>query len=162
MTDVEKYDAYLFGYGRVGNDYIESFNKMNMSYAVVDHDPLSIEKLIANNHPSHYGDTEDLEFLEELGLAHAKIIVTTIPDFSANILLVRHVRRVNTQCLIIAISHKADEARMLYSEGASYVIMPHYLGARYGVALMRKIGQDKELLISERDKHQKFLNTRES
>lgn len=157
---IEKYDAYLFGYGRVGNDYIDSFNKMNLSYAVVDHDPSSIEKLIGGNHPNHFGDMEDLEFLEELPLSSAKIIVTTIADFSANILLVRHVKRLNPNCLIIAISHKTDEAQQLYIEGASYVIMPHYLGARYGVSLMRKIGQDKDLLMSEREKHQKFLSSR--
>lgn len=154
------YDAYLFGYGRVGGDYIEVLSKMELSYCVVDHDPSSIDILISENVPHHFGDAEDLEFLEELGLDQAKIIITTLPTFTANILLARHVKSINPNCLIIAISHDAIEAKTLYAEGVSYVIMPHYLGALHGVAMIRRIGLSADEISVERGKHQKYLATR--
>lgn len=156
----ENFDAFLFGYGRVGDDYLKAFEKMGLSYVVIDHSPQAIEKLTIKNTPYRFGDLEDLEFLEELPLDKAKIVVTTVSDFNGDMLLLRHVKSINKNCLVIVISHNVDEAIRFYEEEADYVIMPHYLGARFGVSLMKKIGLDKEILIQEREKHQRFINSR--
>lgn len=156
----ESYDAFLFGYGRVGDDYLKAFEKMELSYVVVDHNPQVVDKLIANGTSYRFGDMEDMEFLEELPLDRAKIVVTTIPDFNGDMLLLRYVKSINPKCMVIVISHNTDDAKMFYSEGADYVIMPHYLGARFGVSLMKKMGLDKDILAIEREKHQRFISTR--
>lgn len=156
----EDYDAFLFGYGRVGDDYLRAFEKMGLSHVVVDHSPQAIEKLVVSNTPFRFGDLEDLEFLEELPLDKAKIVVTTVPDFNGDMLLLRHVKSLNKKCLVIVISHDVDEAARFYEEGADYVIMPHYLGARFGISLMKKMGLDKEVLVQEREKHQRFISSR--
>ncbi len=154
------YKAYLFGYGRVGDDYIQAFQNMELNFAVVDHNPSSIKSLREAGIDNFFGEVDDLEFLEELALDQAQYVVTTLPDFNANVLLVRHIKRINPKCMIIALSHLKKEAEELYHEGASYVVMPHYLGARYGAQLLQKIGRDQELLTKEQGKHQKFLESR--
>jgi len=159
-AEQEIYDAYLFGYGRVGDDYLESFKKLGLSYLVIDHDPSAIERLKMNEMSFKYGDVEDLEFLEELALDRAKLVITTIPDYSANQLLIRHIKSLNKKCVTIVTSHNIEEAKSIYSEGADYVIMPHYLGAKYGASMMKKIGLNREMLQSERSKHLVFLTNR--
>lgn len=159
-VEEEVYDAYLFGYGRVGDDYIETFKKLGMSYLVIDHDPKAVERLIVNQVSYRFGDVEDLEFLEELALDRAKLVITTIPEYNANHLLIRYIKSVNKKCMTVVTSHNIEEAKSIYSQGADYVIMPHYLGAKYGASLMKKIGLDRMLLASERKKHEQFLSSR--
>ncbi len=156
----ESYDAILFGYGRVGEDYIKSFQSLGLNYLVIDHDPSVAEKLLQTGVKFRFGDLEEFEFLEELPLSRAKLVVAGIPDHGTTQQLVNYVRGVNSKCVLIAISNNVNQALELYQAGASYVIMPHYLGASYGVSLIRKIGLDNEALIVEREKHFKFLETR--
>lgn len=156
----EVFDAFLFGYGRVGDDYVNLFRKLNLSFVVIDHDPKSIERLKEANIPFRFGDAEDSEFLEELTLDKAKIVITTISDHDANVLLARHTKSVNKHCVLVVTSHTVKQAKEMYAHGADYVIMPHYLGARYGVTMVKKIGFDKEMLATERAKHEQFINSR--
>lgn len=110
--------------------------------------------------PYRFGDSEDLEFLEELALDKAKLVITTIPEYNANHLLIRYVKSVNNKCITVVTSHNIEEAKSIYSQGADYVIMPHYLGAKYGASLMKKIGLDPETLKAERARHEVFLHNR--
>lgn len=159
-VEIPHYDAYLFGYGRVGDDYLSVFEKLGLSYVVVDHDPQASEKLKTKAIPHVFGDAEDPEFLEELNLDTGKVVITTIPEFNTNMLLLRHVKAINPKCLVVVLSHNAKESKELYTNLADYVIMPHYLGARYGVALMKKIWSDPERLKIERDKSHSFIESR--
>lgn len=156
----ERYQAFLFGYGRVGDDYIDLFKKMELSYVVVDHDPRAIKTLENKEIPYRFGDAEDLEFLDELTLASATIVITTVPDFNANMLLLSYIKSINRQCVVIVTSHDATQAKDLYAHEADYVIMPHYLGALYGVSLIKRMGLNKESLGNERAKHERFINSR--
>ncbi len=64
----ERIDAVLFGCGRVGQDFLPSFVKLEMPYLVVDFNPAVIQTLESRNVPHRYGDAQDNEFLESLGL----------------------------------------------------------------------------------------------
>jgi Trk K+ transport system NAD-binding subunit len=131
-----------------------------MKTLVVDHDPEAIERLKKADLPYRYGDLSEPEFLEELPLVGSRVVVATLTDHTVNLGLVRYIKSVS-KTVVVMTANQAKEARELYAEGADYVIMPHYLGARYGVSILKKITKEKELLSVERDKHQKFLETRE-
>lgn len=57
----------------------------------------------------------------------------------------------------MVISHDVKEARELYKNGATYVIMPHYLGARYASQMLSRLGLDRTAFREERDKHFEHL-----
>ncbi|MFW5703964.1 MAG: cation:proton antiporter [Patescibacteria group bacterium] len=151
--EVKDYTALLFGYDRVGETFVNAFQKLNQKYMVVDINPESIDRLNSGGIPSIYGDASDVEFLEELDIHNLKLVVSTIPDMGVNLLLVDKIKRQNPKTIVIVISHNPSEAKELYLRGATYVIMPHYLGARYGANLIKRLGTKRSEYEMERGKH---------
>lgn len=147
------YTALLFGYDRVGSMFVHAFTKLNQPYAVVDINPESVARMGNEGVPGIYGDASDVEFLNDLELGSVKIVVSTIPEFNTNLLLIDTVRKVNTKAIVITISHYPDEAKELYLRGATYVIMPHYLGAKYAANMIARLGVTKKEYEQERGKH---------
>lgn len=149
----EKYDMIIFGYGRVGHAFVDAAKEIGASYVVVDYDPRTVLGLRDEGVSFRFGDAEDVEFLDELGLTKARIVVSTIPDPEINTLLVRAYRRKNAEGIIIPICHQASEAQQLYLEGATYVVLPHHLGAEYASSMILKHHDDPEALERARNKH---------
>ena len=155
-----KYDIILFGYNRVGYDFLQSFKKLRKKFLVIDYDPDIIEKLTKKKINCKYGDAEDYEFLEELNLDKVKMVVSTMPDFESNILIIDKIRETNKKAIIIAISHNIEEANDLYEKGATYVIMPHFLGGSYASMMINKHGLNLDKFLKEKKKHIKHLKKR--
>jgi Kef-type K+ transport system membrane component KefB len=146
-------EVVLFGYDRVGMDFVKEIEKLEKPYLVVDFNPNSINKLKDANLPFRYGDAEDIDFLDELEFQNIRLVISTMPDFNANMLLVKSYRRLNLTGIIIVISHDVDQARQLYLNGASYVVMPHYLGAHHAASMVSKYGFNIEEFERERNNH---------
>ena len=147
------YDLILFGYNRIGFDFLESFKKLKKRFLVVDYNPDVVEDLIKKKINCEYGDVGDIEFLNSLKLKNVKMVVSTVPDFETNILLIRKIRSVNKNAIIIVISHQIEEADVLYKTGATYVVLPHFLGGKYAAMLINKHGLDLKKFNEERDRH---------
>lgn len=158
----EAYDILLFGYDRVGQDFLRVFKKLEKKFLVIDFNPKSIKLMTQANIPFRYGDAQDIEFISELNLSKVKMAVSTIPDFKTNILLVGKIRDENPNAIIIVISHDTEDAEALYEKGATYVIMPHYLGAIFASNMIGKFGFDKKGFEEERDKHLEHLAKRKT
>lgn len=146
-------EMVILGYDRVGYDFVAAAQKLKAKYVVVDFNPRSVAKLEELEIPFKYGDAEDLDFLQEVGFTEANMIVSTIPDFKTNMLLVNFYRKHNSGGIIMVISHDVTQTKELYLAGASYVIMPHYLGAHHASELIRKHGFDLGSFEKERNKH---------
>lgn len=157
----EGVDMVIFGYDRVGFDFVLAAQRLGAPYLVVDFNPKSIKRLQDHNIPFRFGDAEDIEFLNEISLGQSKIVVSTIPDFKANLLLLRTYRKQNETGIIVLISHDIKEARELYLNGATYVIMPHYLGAHHASNMIVEYGFNIAQFEKERNKHLIHLAHRE-
>ena len=149
----DNFEVLLFGFDRVGEDFIKSFKKIEKDYLVVDFNPESIEKLQEKGIPFRYGDAEDAEFLKELQLNKIKLSVSTIPDIKTNSLLTKKIKEENNRSIIIMFAHNIKEAEELYNYGATYVVMPHYIGASHAAKLIERIGLDKGEFLLEKEKH---------
>ncbi len=156
----KKYKALLFGYGRVGQDFVNAFTKLGKPFLVVDFNPDSIQKLKDEKYPYKYGDAQDIEFLQELDLSQIDICVSTIPGFKTSMILTQAIREVNKKAIIIVLSHYLKEAEELYNEGASYVIMPHYLGARHAANMITRLSADVKEFENEKQKHLAYIEKR--
>ena len=89
-----------------------------------------------------------------------KMIVSTVPDFEANLNLLEKAKKKNKNMIIIMIAQKIDEALELYRQGADYVIMPHFLGAEHASSILKKFKVDKTKFTQKQAKHIKELVTR--
>jgi len=156
----EQFEVVLFGYDRVGEDFVKVFRKLGVAFLVVDYNPESIRRLEGEGVPSRFGDAEDPEFLEELGLSKMKLVVSTIPDYKTNGLLIQSVLKDSPRAIVIPISHNVSEAMGLYDLGASYVVMPHYLGARYASGMIGRFGLAKDSYRVEKAKHLSHIQSR--
>ncbi|PIR92153.1 sodium:proton exchanger [Candidatus Falkowbacteria bacterium CG10_big_fil_rev_8_21_14_0_10_44_15] len=156
----QNYDIILFGHNRIGYDFIGAFKKIKKNFLVIDFDPRIIRYLEDKDIPRLYGDASDSEFLDELPLSKIKLVISTIPDFATNLLLIKKIRPNNKKTVIMVISHNISEAEKLYAAGASYVILPHFLGGNFASGLITKYGLDPKKYSREKTSHLKYLAQR--
>lgn len=147
-----KIDMVIFGFGRVGHEFVRTAKEIGMRYLVVDFDPAAVRHLEGENIPYRFGDADDVEFLDEIALTTAGIVISTIPDPNVNLLLIRHYRRTNPGGIVIAVSHDIPETKELYVAGASYVVMPHYLGAEKASDMIAKHHDDPGTFVTARNR----------
>ena len=69
--------------------------------------------------------------LNEINLSNVKLAVSTIPEIEINMFLIKKIRSQNKDIILIAVSHQIEDALALYKEGASYVLLPHFLGGKH-------------------------------
>lgn len=156
----KKIDMFIVGYDRVGYDFVYIARKMNLNYCVIDFDPNAIAKLKEDRLPHYFGDAEDTDFLDEIEFKQAKIIVSTVPDFDTNMKIVSYCQNHNPSGIVIVTSRNIKSAKDLYKHGATFVVMSHYLGARYASSLIETHGLNKEAFESERNYHLEYLKKR--
>lgn len=154
---IEKYDAILFGYNRIGFGILNSLKKIKKKYLVVDFNPDTIANLTKWRIPSLYGDIDDPDFLDELPLEKISMAVSTIPDFETNLLLIESIREINEKAIIIARAHQIKDALELYKKGANYVLTPHFLGGEHVSRLIKGIKTKRKGYRDEAEKHIKSL-----
>lgn len=129
--EVMKYQAWVFGYHRMGWKICQSLRERGISFAVVDFSPSAIEKLKARGIPAYFGDASDVEFLETLSLGQAEMIISTIPDAPDQLALIRFVRKHSPHPIIITHLQHARHLSDLYAAGADYVMLTHLLGGQW-------------------------------
>lgn len=149
----DTYELVLFGYRRGGHEFVKTFRKMHKRFTVVDYDPTMIETLERLDVPHMYGDATDIEFLRDIGLKQAKLIVSTITHFSTNEELVQYVHRVNPKAVIVCYADDSNDAEKLYRMGVSYVMLPHYIGSERINHFIRKNGTTKKAFEHFRQQH---------
>jgi Kef-type K+ transport system membrane component KefB/voltage-gated potassium channel Kch len=150
----------MFGANRTGYHILKTFEKYKDDVVVVDHNPEVIRRLLHRGIPSVYGDIDDYELLQEVGLPEARMVVSTVPNVSANLYLIRHTRAHNPQALIILTAEQVKDALALYSAGADYVIVPHILGGEQAAQMLEGIEAhltDPKSLRKRREAHVETL-----
>jgi Kef-type K+ transport system membrane component KefB/Trk K+ transport system NAD-binding subunit len=151
------YELILFGYQKGGHEFVQLFKQMKQSYLVVDYDPEVID-VLENHKINHlYGDVTDVELLQEAEVAKAKLVVCTITDFDSSTFLLQYLERNNSQAVVIVEAENPKHATQLYEHGASYVILPHYIGSEQISAFLKKSGLQKATFKKERTKHLRAL-----
>jgi glutathione-regulated potassium-efflux system ancillary protein KefC len=126
---------------------------------VIDYDPEAIDTLEHHKFPYMYGDATDIELLQEAGAARAKLIVSTISSHDTNVFLMKYLSSINPRAVVILHAEDVSEAAELYELGASYVIMPRYIGSERIGSFIRKNGLKKSEFNKYREKHLAYLQT---
>ncbi|TKB50815.1 monovalent cation:proton antiporter family protein [Ferrimonas aestuarii] len=67
----------LLGYGRVGQTIARFLKREKMPFVAVDLDPIRVREARSGGEPVIYGDGRRHAILDEVGLAHARLVVVT-------------------------------------------------------------------------------------
>lgn len=156
----ENYDIILFGHDDIGYDITTSLKKIKKKFLIIDYDPKVIINLSKEGYDCKYGDVNDTELLDELNFSKSKMIISTIPAIDTNLLLIRKVKDVNKDAIISVVAQQIDDALKLYDAGATYVIMPHFLGGRQASTLIENNQLSLSGFLNEKVAHIENLKLR--
>jgi K+:H+ antiporter len=111
--------AIVVGYGRVGKVVCALLKEHGIAYIAADVDAPTVTRDRRERHDVYFGDAADPAFLEACGLAKATGVIITIHAKEVIDEVVRHVRSMRPDILIVSRARDADHARHLYSLGAT-------------------------------------------
>lgn len=147
------HELVLFGYRKGGSEFVKVFKSLGKRYVVIDYDPEVIENFEQKNIPYLYGDATDIELLEEANINKSRLIISILSDSTANAFLVDWVNSNNPNAVVICAADTTQQAIDLYQAGASYVMLPHYIGSEKIGAFIKKSNLSKTEFKHYREKH---------
>ena len=150
-------DIILLGFARGSYEFIRHFEKRKEKILVIDYDPAAIDHLNDRKINFLYGDVTDIEFFEEAGIANAKLVISTITDFNTNLFITSQISSQNNRTVIIPHSESPEEALQLYDAGATYVMMPHYIGSERVSNMVSRAGLKKGDFVAAKEKHLRYV-----
>ena len=156
----KNYEYILLGYNRIGFSIIKAFSKITKNFLVVDYNPKVVKELQNEGINAIYGDVDDSEFLEDLGICKASVIVSTIPEKESNHLILDVLERNKAKPIVLLTGRQIEDAFELYKAGADYVILPHFLGGEYTAKLIETAKNNNKIYQSEKIKELKILKER--
>lgn len=125
------FEIILFGCDRIGYSFLKIFSNTKEKLLIVDYNLEKINEIENLGFNALYGDASEIEFLNALNLQNAKLVISTIPDFQTNFLILEEFKKKNENGVFICTSYKVEDALRLYESGADYVITPHFLGGEH-------------------------------
>jgi len=140
----QKYDVLVFGYHRLGWKICEALKEMKIPFAVVDFDPATVDKLEDRKIPYYFGDATDVEFLNELPIDKAKLIISTLPGADSQSTLIKHIRMKNNDILIVSNLSHIKFLNDMYKAGSDYVMMPHLISGHWMADILKTRNWDKD------------------
>lgn len=152
-TTNKEYKVIVLGCHRLGGGVVNLLKKRKTSFLVLDHDPEVIRLLTEKKIPCLYGSADDTDLLDSLNFKKVETVISTIPDLELNLFLLGYLKRERSRVNFLAVSNHAEHAEKLYKMGASYVIMPPYLGRRFVADLFKKYGFNKQNYQVEKKRH---------
>jgi len=75
----------------------------------------------------------------------------------SNLIITNQTKLANPNSIVIIVSYDLKEAKQLYEEGATYVVVPHYLGAKHITNLLARLGLSHSAFKQEREKHLNYI-----
>lgn len=153
VSQTTNHSLILFGYKKGGQEFVKTFKQMHKKYVVIDYNPEVIESLERQRLPFIYGDATDIELLREIGVKNAQLVVSTMTNFSSNEQLIKYVHRANSKTILVCHADNYEEAVALYRHGATYVMLPHYIGSERISAFIKKHGTNHKAFNEYRQKH---------
>jgi len=125
--DDAPYEVIVFGLGRTGRLVLDHYHALGIRAIGVDYDPEAVAAMQGRGIPALFGTAEDQEFIMGLPLAHAKLLVITLPHMDDVQDLLRTVNATDFDGRIIAVARSEADANALKAMGVDEVINPFEL-----------------------------------
>lgn len=145
-TDGYKDHLLLLGCDRSGGVVSDYLSKKEIDHMVIDFDPKVIERMTALGVRAVLGDVIDVDILEQSGMDKAKMVISTIPGYEEDEIILEYLKKHNPRCTAVLTASSANEAKKLYKMGADYVIVPDLVSGNYIVYLLRHSKFSKKIV----------------
>lgn len=120
-------EVIVFGLGRTGRLVLEHYHELGIRALGVDYDPEAVYAMQAKGIPALFGTAEDQEFIRELPLKEAKLLVITLPHLDDVQDLMRTINETEFDGRVIAVARSDADAVALKQLGVDEVINPFEL-----------------------------------
>jgi K+:H+ antiporter len=111
--------AIVVGYGRVGQVVCGMLDRHGLHYVAVDDDAAAVPRQRRSGREVYYGDATNPDFLKACGLTNARAVIVTIAAPDAIDEVVRQVRMMSSDVVIVSRARDAAHARHLYAIGVN-------------------------------------------
>src|SRR6185369_2321119 len=111
--------AIVVGYGRVGQVVCSMLERHNFRYIAVDHDADAVPQHRRSGREVYYGDANSPDFLKSCGLGDARAVIVTVAAEAAIDEIVREVRALRKDVVVVSRARDAAHARHLYAIGVT-------------------------------------------
>ncbi|KJC46509.1 cation:proton antiporter [Bradyrhizobium sp. LTSP857] len=119
----------ILGFFRAASALLAEIERQNPllleQITVVDFNPNVYQTLLSRGLHVIYGDISNVDTLLHAGIGKSEMIILSVPDAllkgASNEKLIRHVRNLNPNALIVATADLLSDVGELYEAGASYV-----------------------------------------
>ena len=154
-----KNHTVLVGVHRTGRSILQSLSDTDEDFIALDFDPVLVRELKEKDFPIIYGDVTDEEIQDMVALEKAKLVISTVPNKRDNLAILQAAKEKKKKTKVILTADSEQDAKEFYKQGASYVILPHFVG---GWELAQAIGNDSGLndLVKLQERDAKVLDLR--
>ncbi|MCK6369791.1 MAG: cation:proton antiporter [Gammaproteobacteria bacterium] len=121
--------AVVVGYGRVGQHLAEGLGQAGMPVVVVESNLAIVRELTTAGAHAVYGDATSTTVMGAARIQDARLVVLTLPTFSATRAAIQAIRRQNRTVPIIARGQDAHNEDALRAAGADVVVVPELAGS---------------------------------
>lgn len=119
MPSPQAKHAIVIGFGRVGRVVSNLLAMNGVPHTIMDSDPITVADQRRQGREIYYGSGTDQAFMMACGLKDAAAVIITIHTKASIDEIVRQVRLVRPDILIVSRARDGDHARHLYEVGVS-------------------------------------------
>lgn len=142
-SDLPKGHIVLVGADRTGRSLLNYLKKDSEKLVVVDFNPVIVEKLSRSGMTAIFGDATDPDVLALANMSEAKLIISTIKDFSDTQFFLKLVKSSGIKAPVLVDAESNEQAKELYKLGADYVIFPHFVSGHHLNQVIKKYLKNK-------------------
>lgn len=150
----------MIGCHRTGWTIWRRLNSRGETVVVIDFNPDNVRELQKSGAQVVYGDLEDVDNLDIAQIQKAKMVISTVIDYEATLMLLEHIRThiLNKKPTVIVTAGYQHEMVKFYELGADYVIIPKEVaGVQLSDLIIKSIRKGKEVIIKQARKDRKYL-----
>jgi len=122
LAVAERDHVIICGFGRVGQNIARVLEQTGFEYIALDVDPHRIRMGRQAGDPLVYGDAGEVKVLENVGLAHASVVVVTFANPEVALRILRSVRELRSDVPILVRTQDDTKLEELQSAGATAVV----------------------------------------
>jgi CPA2 family monovalent cation:H+ antiporter-2 len=122
LAAAEREHVVICGFGRVGQNIARVLEQTGFEYIALDVDPYRIRTGRQAGDPVVYGDAGQVKVLENVGLAHASVVVITFANPDVALRILRSVRELRLDVPILVRTQDDTKLEVLQSAGATEVV----------------------------------------
>lgn len=103
---------------------------------VVDHDPIRVNAARTDGYACMYADVSDVDVLPTLLSKRTQRVCSTVQDYTTTRSVLRTMEKSAPEVNKIVVARDIEQASDFYLHGASYVVVPHAVGADHMWSIM--------------------------